>query len=138
MSKALSPFFWLLARTGLVKPPPPLSPPFAALNAHFFRNGITAVGQMQRDLVLKDAAQVAAFRLGFDPGLFYVVTVMLSDDEEAATRVEVDTRAVPQVSTVARNGCLVMACTFRPANSILEQRVTAAFKAYQPDLRTTT
>ena len=117
---------------------PKLSPAFARLNEHFFRSGITAIGEMQHSLVIKGVSEVAAFRLGFDTSRLCVVTVMLAEDDEAAARVEAETRAVPQASGVIRNGPLVMACTFSPANPILERRVAAAFMAYQPGLRTTT
>ena len=117
---------------------PKLSPAFADLNEHFFRSGITAIGEMQHALVIKGVREVAAYRLGFDTSRLYVVTVMLGEDEEAAARVEAETRAVPQASGVIRNGPFVMACTFQPSNQILEGRVAAAFMAYQPGLRTTT
>ena len=115
-----------------------LSPPFEALIAHLFRSGVTAIGEMQRALVLPDVREVAAFRLGFDQNRFHLVTVTLSDDEAAAARVEEETRRVPQVSGVNRNGPFVMACTFNPADPILEQRFTAAFMSFQAALRTTT
>src|SRR5271154_307019 len=117
--------------------PPKLTPSFPALNAHPFRSGIPAIGQMQHSIVLNNVREVAAFQLGFDVNRFWVVTVTLSDDDEAAARVEAETRAVPQVSGVSRNGPFVMACTFSPADPIVERRFTAAFMSFQPALRTT-
>ncbi len=117
---------------------PRLSPPFARLDEHLFRSGVTATGSMQPALVLDGVTEVAAFQLGFDMRRRYLVTVMLCDDDAAAVRVEAETRNVPQASAVARNGKYVMACTFSPANAILERRFAAAFMAFQSALRTTT
>jgi hypothetical protein len=75
-------------------------------------------------------SEVAAFQLGFDTSRRCLVTVMLCDDEAAAARVEAETRNVPHASGVGRNGTLVMACTFSPANPILERRFTAAFMSF--------
>jgi len=115
-----------------------LSATFAALHAHLFRSGITALGEMQPSLVLPNVKEAAAFRLGFDPGRNFIVTVMHCESDEAATRLEAETRAVPQVSCVSRKGPFVMACTFNLADPILERRFVAAFQSFQPDLRTTT
>jgi hypothetical protein len=116
---------------------PSLTPPFARLNEHLFRSGVMAIGAMQ-PMVLKDVSEVAAFQLGFDTSRRYLVTVMLCDDDEAAVRVEAETRNAPQASAVTRNGPFVMACTFAPANPILERRFAAAFGSFQFSLRTTT
>ena len=115
-----------------------MTPPFVELNAHLFRSGIPATGEMQHSLVLKGVSEVAAFRLGFDVNRFHVVTVMRCEDDTEAARVEAETRAIPNVSGVNRNGAFVMACTFRPADALMERRFTAAFLSYQAALRTTT
>jgi ABC-type uncharacterized transport system auxiliary subunit len=115
-----------------------LSPSFRLFNSHLFRSGIPATGEMQYNLVLPGVKEVAAFKLGYDVNRLRVVTVMIAEDEAAAARIEQETRAVPQVLSVHRNGNLVMACTFSSADPIVERRVTAAFQAFQPALRTTT
>lgn len=115
-----------------------LSRSFKALNEHLFHSGIPATGEMQYNLVVPGVVEVADFKLGYDMNRFRVVTVMRCVDEAAATHVEGETRRVPSVSAVNRNGSFVMACTFMPPDTILEGRVTAAFMAFQGALRTTT
>jgi hypothetical protein len=115
-----------------------LSRSFEAFNSHLFRSGIPATGEMQHNLILPGVKEVAAFKLGYDVNRVRLVTVMIAEDEAAAQRIEQETRAVPQVMSVHRNGNLVMACTFAQPDPIVERRVVAAFAAFQPALRTTT
>jgi hypothetical protein len=115
-----------------------LSRTFRAFHSHLFRLGIPATGEMQGNLILPGVKEVAAFKLGYDVERPRIVTVMIAQDEDAAARVEGETRAIPQVSSVHRNVNLVMACTFSSPDPIVERRVTAAFLAFQPALRTTT
>jgi hypothetical protein len=130
MGLIVAPIFWAVQKLGVVKAPPKLTAPFEALNLHLFKSGVSAVGEMQH-LTINNAKEVAAFRLGFDPTKFYVVTVTLSDDEAAASLVEGEARNAPQFTGVSRNGAFVMACTFSPANSDLERQFATAFMSYK-------
>jgi hypothetical protein len=116
---------------------PKLTAPFARLNEHLFRSGITAIGEMQ-SMAVAGVTEVAAYQLGFDTGRRRLVTVMLCEDDDAAIRVESETRSVPHASGVGRNGPFVMACTFSPADPVLERRFAAAFMSFQSSLRTIT
>lgn len=126
----VAPIFWVLQKIGVVKPPPKLSATFEALQSHLFRSGISVVGEMQ-PLALNNVQEVASFRLGFDPTRFYAVTITLSEDENSASIVEGEARGAPQFSGVRRNGALVMACTFSPANTALEEEFGNAFMSFK-------
>lgn len=127
---AVAPIFWLLQKLGVTKAPPALSPPFDALSAHLYKNGLAALGEMQQ-ITVANVKEMASFRLGFDPAKFQIVTITLSPDENAAATVEAEAKNAPQFTQVCRNGCFVMACTFSPPDPELEKRFAAAFGSFK-------
>ena len=116
----------------LFRPRSNLSPAFEALNEHIFRSGIPTVCEMRKNMMMGDVAEVAAFRLGFDPNRLHVVTVMRCEDGGGAIRLEAQAKTLPEVSGVNRNGTYVMTCSFTPPDPIVEQRFTKAFLAFRP------
>src|SRR5688572_21255664 len=125
----LFPFFWLLQKLGVLKPPPAVTPQFEALSAHLFRSGISTVPEMCA-VPLNNVTEAAAFRLGFNPTQFRVVMVTTSPTPEAAALVESEAAGAPQYTGVRRNACMVMACTFNPPDPALEQAFGKAFASF--------